>query len=112
MALNFEKIENERKARGMRQVDLAKKINMTVQGYQLLLKKRSMETKYLEVIAEVLQIPINEMFEKVATNSEAEGYVTSHQQKLQELNTEKDEIIKNLKFILDEKNKQLERLQK
>ena len=67
--MNYQKIEDERRARNLTLEDFANKIGVSQAGYNQMLRSQSMKIATLEKIAEVLQMPVSSFFEPKDGNS-------------------------------------------
>jgi transcriptional regulator with XRE-family HTH domain len=63
--MRIEKIKNLAKNRGITLKDLAVKIDMSEANLYRVFKRQSIETKYLESIADVLQVPVGYFFGEI-----------------------------------------------
>jgi transcriptional regulator with XRE-family HTH domain len=64
--MNYEKIEEVRKAKGMQKMVFYRLIDMTDSGYRRAIENKSMRIETLQRIANVLKVPISLFFEETA----------------------------------------------
>jgi len=114
--LDTKKIKQIMKTFLFTQEEFAKKIGISTNGYSLALKRGYIDSRYVEKMAIVLKININELFKpdrKTQTNVVAEDdvpYITKKMQQNKEGKEELVAIIKEKNNIIAEKNKVIKQL--
>lgn len=90
---NFQKIKDIAKEKGIELRDIADQIGITATGLTLIMKNNSTNTKTIEAIARVLNVPVGVLFDE-SCNAQNDGVVLSHE--VVAMLREKDERIKEL----------------
>ncbi len=104
--MNYNKLENIRKGKKITQKELAEKVGISESTYKKNIANENMTIAVLEKIAEILEVPVTEFFDKedkLRTFNEPGGqYLTTNELR---------EVIKELRDQLRMKDQQIKFLQ-